>query len=362
MLVLAGAGAAYQLLSAALLGGAFRPAGAARLSSSAPVTILKPLHGAEPRLRANLATFAAQDYGGAVQIVCGVQSATDPAIAAVDRDMTLVVDSARHGSNAKVSNLVNMMAAAKHDILVLSDSDMAVAPGYLSQLVAALDQPSVGAVTCLYNGRGDAGFWSRLAAMGIDTHFLPSIVVGRAIGLADPCMGSTIAIRRATLDRIGGFPAFADVLADDYALGAAVRRLGLTVAIPPLLVTHACADSGFADLIRHELRWATTIRRLDPAGFIGSGLVNPLPFAVLAMLVLGPTPLAAAVFAATIASRLCVAVVVARLARSHAESLWLLPIRDFVTFGVFLAAFLVQSVDWRGSRLKVARDGRIGPG
>ena len=346
------AGIAYQLASALLL---TRLGDDRGMPGPAPaVTILKPLHGDEPRLAANLATFCGQDYPGPVQIVCGVAEATDPALAvARTLPVTIVADPTRHGTNAKVSNLINMMAVAEHDVVVLSDSDMAVPRDWLARVVAALDAPGVGAVTCLYHGRGDAGFWSRLAAQGITTHFLPSVLVGLAFGLARPCMGSTIAVQRATLDRIGGFAAVADVLADDHAIGEAVRSLGLTVAVPRFTIAHGCSETSLQDVIRHELRWATTIRRLDPLGYIGSGLVNPLPFAAIATVVNpGYWPLLAAAFVA----RACVTGVAGK---TGFGAYLRIPLRDFLTFGVFLGSFLVQSVDWRGSRLGIAHDGRI---
>ena len=368
MLAVGAGGCAYQLLAALLvrrwLAGGGPPAPPGPLPA---VTLLKPLHGAEPRLAANLATFLAQDYFGKVQMVCGVQDANDAALDAVaalraahpGTDIAVILDPTRHGANAKVSNLTNLLRAAAHDIIVLSDSDMAVTPDYLLRIVSELSAPGVGAVTCLYHGRGDAGGWSVLAAMAIGHGFLPSGIVGVATGMAAPCMGSTIALTRATLDRIGGFAAFKDVLADDYAIGAAVRSLGLTVAIPRFTIAHACADTGFAALAAHELRWNTTIRRLAPAGYAVSGWLNPVPVALLACLVLGFAPPALAVLAAALASRFAVALTVNAATKAPPGPLCWLPGRDILSFGLFIASFLVQSVDWQGSRLRVRRDGTI---
>lgn len=344
------AGVAYQLGGAWLLARLREPAAPC---THPAVTVLKPLHGAEPCLAANLRSVARQDYAGAVQIVCGVADAGDPALPAARAiGATIVVDRTQHGSNAKVSNLINMMRAAQHDVIVVSDSDMDVPPDWLARVVAALEAPGVGAVTCLYHGRGDAGVWSRLAAQGISTSFLPSVLVGLALGLAKPCMGSTIALTRATLDRIGGFAAVRDVLADDHAIGAAVRALGLTVAVPRFTIAHGCSETSLAAVVAHELRWAATIRRLDPAGYVGSGLVNPLPFALIAT---AAAPMLWPLVPAALAAR-C-AVVFAGDGRGGAY--WMVPLRDLLTFGVFLGSFLVQSVDWRGARLGIARDGRI---
>ena len=369
LLALAAAGALYTL-AAAWLVGRYR-AGPHPPHAEAPaVTILKPLYGAEPALAANLATFLAQDYAGAVQMVCGVAASKDPAVTAVEAlraahpgaDIALVADPATHGANAKISNLSNMMAAARHDLLVLSDSDMAVAPDYLARVTGALERPGVGAVTCLYHGRGQAGFWSRLAAAGIDWHFLPSVALGVALGRARPCMGSTIALHRDTLERIGGFPRFADILADDHAIGAAVRGLGLTVTVPPMLVAHSCAETSLLALAHHELRWLATVRGLDPVGYAGSVVTHPLPLALLGAALAGtsPAPLALlALLAAALAARLILAYRVGRIASERPVSLWLLPLRDMLSFLLFGIAFGVRSVDWRGSRLHMQAKGRL---
>jgi len=357
-------GIAYQVASAVAVWRTLGTVAAPSSPVTPAVTLLKPLHGVEPELATNLAGFARQGYSGDQQIVFGVSAADDAALTTVttlratapDADIAVVVDGERHGSNAKVSNLVNMMAAAKHDVLVVSDSDIAVGPDYLGRVVAALALPGVGAVTCLYHGRGDAGGWSRLAAQGISYGFLPSVVVGLRLGLAEPCMGSTIALTRATLDRIGGFAAFADILADDHAIGVAVRVPGLHVVVPAFTVAHGCVEPSLNDLIRHEVRWNVTIRRLDPWGYLGHGLVNPLPFALAATaLHVAAWPL----IAAAVGARILVAAAVDRATRTQPGPWRWLPARDILTFGLFIAGFLVQSVDWRGARLRVGRDGSI---
>jgi ceramide glucosyltransferase len=202
-----------------------------RPSSVAPATwpdisILKPLSGIEARLSENIETYFDQDYPGDIQYVFGVQDPDDgaiPVIRALMRrypglDLHLVVNGAAHGVNRKVSNLINMGQVARHPLIVLADSDVAVSPNYLRTLAAALAEPGVGVVTCLYRGLPNGGFWSRLSAMGIHDHFLPGAAVGLALGLARPCLGQTIALNRETLSWIGGFEAVADELADDYAI------------------------------------------------------------------------------------------------------------------------------------------------
>lgn len=344
----------------------------ARSAGGAPrreaVTLLKPLHGDEPRLVDNLASFLDQYHGGPVQLLCGVQRADDPAIAAVealrarhpDATIDLVVDPTVHGASGKISNLINMTVHAVHPIVILSDSDMIVAPDYLARILAALDVPGVGAVSCAFGGRGDAGFWSRLAAAGPSYQFLPGVVFAAATGLGRPCMGSTIALRRTTLDRIGGFAAFADILADDHAIGEAIHALGLRVAIPPMLVTHASVERGFGALWRHELRWGATVRGVVPAAYAGSIVGFPLP---LALLGLPYWPAAGAVLAtAALVVRLWIKRLVDRAAGVATAPAWLLPIRDCLSFAIFVASFFPRAVDWRGTRLGLDRGGRIVPG
>jgi ceramide glucosyltransferase len=341
--------------------------------ASRSITILKPLHGGEPRLLNNLASAIEQDYSAAIELICGVARADDPAIATVERlrslypdaDIQLIIDPRRHGGNAKVSNLANMMTHARHDLIVLADSDMSVPRDYLATLVAALGQPGVGAVSCLYTGRGDAGFWSRLVALGIDLHFLPATLIGLATRMAHPCMGSTIAMDRATLAEIGGFERFADTLADDYAIGTAVRASGRRVAIPDMLLTHGCAETSFMALLRQERRWNATIARIDPAGFAGSLILHPFALGLIAWLLAGGALIAGIAVILAFVSRAAIALRLAGAAprrRDVTETLaaiGLIPLRDLLSFGLFLTGFVTGSVDWRGTDIKLGRKGQL---
>jgi len=329
------------------------------------VTILKPLHDAEPRLADNLATFLEQDHDGPIQLLCGVQRPDDPAIAAIEAlrarfpaaRIDLIVDPTPHGANGKIANLINLEPHIAQDVVVLSDSDMVAPRDYLAGLLAALDRPGTGAVTLAYNGRGDAGFWSRIAAAGLSWQFLPAATFGVAHGLARPCMGSTIAMRRGTLAAIGGFRAFADVLADDYAIGEAVAAQGLRVVMPPMLVTHASIERDFGELWRHELRWGATVRDLVPLAHAMSVIGIPLPLALLAI-PFHPLPGVAAAGVALLA-RLAVARVADRRAGARPAPYWLLPLRDCLTFAILIASLTARSVDWRGATLRMEQDGRI---
>ena len=353
-------GLGYQAWAFAMLGRFF--AQKPDLANNAvPVSLLKPLYGAEPHLRENLQTFLAQDYGAPVQMVCGVNDEHDAALPVAEAlacaDVTVWRGPRLPGANGKMGSCAAMLHLAKHDTLILSDSDMVVEPDYLSRVVGALQQPGVGAVSCLYVGRGDAGLWSEIGAAMISWQTLPNMVVGLTGGMAQPCMGSTIALRRETLEQMGGFEALADVLADDHAIGAGVRAQGLGVAIPPLLLVHAGAEGSARALWRQHLRWAVTIRDLAGAGHYGSVVTHALPLAMLSA-VFFPA-LGGLLILAALALRVALAARVNRLAPIRPASLLLLPFADLFAFAIFLASLTAVAIDWRGAKLTMTGNGRI---
>jgi ceramide glucosyltransferase len=360
------ASASYALTAAHVAGRFFaRPA--ADVSSFPSVTILKPLHGAEPGLGKNLESFCAQDYPGGVQLLFGVQQAEDAAMLSVEAlrnayphcDVTVVIGACREAVNPKIGNLINMLPGARYDVLVLSDSDIGVPPDYLRKMAAALEEPGVGAVTCCYVGRPLDNIWSQLATAGIDYHFLPNVVLGMAFGLAKPCFGSTIALTRSVLAAIGGFEAYSDRLADDYEIGNAVRALGYRVAVLPFAVTHTCGETSCAALLRHELRWARTILAVEPVGYVGSAVTHALPLSLLGAALLGfPLP-ALAACAAALAARLHLKRKMDHMLARRGASPWLVPLRDVLSFVVFAGSFLPGRVDWRGRRYRVEGGGQL---
>ncbi|MBV8473573.1 MAG: glycosyltransferase, partial [Hyphomicrobiales bacterium] len=216
----------------------------------------------------------------------------------------------------------------------------------------------VGAVTCFYNGVGARGFWSKLSALAVNTHFLPNAAVGLRTGLAHPCFGSTIALNRETLANIGGFEAFADHLADDYAMGDAVRAAGLRVEAAPMLVAHSCAETSFADLWSHEMRWARTIRAIDPLGYAGSILTHPLPWALVAAATGAPRAGASLALIAMV-----IRIVLLRLATRDYKlawlTYWLVPVRDLLSFAVFVWSFFGADLTWRGRSYRMEANGRL---
>jgi ceramide glucosyltransferase len=363
------AGAGYAI-AAALLAERFMRAGKFEPHPFPAVSILKPLHRNEPGLSQNLETVFTQDYPGQMQIVFGVHDKADPAIAVVqalqarypDRDTVIVADPALYGANGKVSNLINMLPSARHDTLVLSDSDIAVPPHWLRQVTGALLRPGVGVVTCLYTGEpkhGSSRIWSSLAAMGTSYDFLPNVMLGASLGLAAPCFGSTIALRRATLEEIGGFQAFANLLADDYEIGRAVRARGYTLAIPALGVGHTAAEATARELFQHELRWTRTIRLVNPGGHMGSFVTFGFAFALICALLTGFSPLSLWALATTLAARLFLKYRIDAIFGTHAGPYWLLPVRDLLSFAVFVTSLFGETVHWRGTRFDVAPSGAM---
>jgi ceramide glucosyltransferase len=334
-----------------------------------PVTLLKPLCGAEPALLEHLRTFCEQDYPQ-FQIIFGVSDPADPALAVVARLATeyaqlpidVVVAPSPQCANLKVGNLVNMMALARHEILVLADSDTWVGPDYLAAVTAPLQQRDVGLVTCLYRDVPTAGVWSRLGAMYINEWYIPAVQLALLFGFRGYCSGQTLCIRRETLQRIGGFQSVADQLADDNRLGELVRAAGLRIELSRYPV-HAQHDEADGDsLAAHELRWMQTLRILRPGSFRLLFFSFSLPLAAIgaALAALEPRSRNAAggLLLMTAAARLFLHVG-ARLGdrRALLRDLWLLPVRDLLLCAVWCRTFFTSHIVWRGHAFAVGADG-----
>src|SRR5208337_715215 len=245
-----------------------------------PASVLVPLCGEESELRERLLALCRQNYGGALQLVGVVKSV---AAESPDVRIDLKIDPRQHGGNRKISNLINMAPLAQAEFLAIIDSDILVGPNHLSELASELESPGVGAVTCLYHGVG-SGLWSSLAALSINSDFLPNVIVGLGLGAARPCFGATIALRRRTLEAIGGLRAFADCLHDDYVVGERLREAGYAIAIPRFSVAHVCRERTARAFIQNQVRAARTIRMINPKGYAGSIIAHPAAFAIPATL------------------------------------------------------------------------------
>jgi ceramide glucosyltransferase len=352
-----------------------RPGSGGASLSPPPVTVLKPLCGAEPGLEHSLRSFCEQDYAGGVQIVFGVQHPADPALAVLERlkrdyprlDLTVVVDPSRHGASAKVSNLINMMRAARHDWLVLADSDVRAPPGYLTAVAAPLADPTVGIVTCPYRGLPGQGLWSHLGALFINDWFIPSVCVAALFGSRAFAFGATIALRRDTLNAIGGFRAIADQLADDYRLGELTRQRGQRTVLSDVVVETWVDERTFRQLVQHGLRWLRTIRVVRPAGYALSAVTFSVPMALLGCALADGTPLTLYLLAATMLLRMLLHLAAhapgptgSAAARPRTQ-LWAIPLADALGFALWCGAFLTREVQWRQDRYRVARDGSVQP-
>ncbi len=333
------------------------------------ITVLKPLHGDEPMLEAALASFCAQDYPE-FQIVFGVQSAQDSAIPVVDRlrarfpdlDMELVVDPTSHGLNRKIANLINMFPSARHNTLVISDSDMHAAPDYLAQVADALCVPGTGLVTTLYTGLpAQGGLAGQLGASYITQSFAAGALMARGLGRQD-CMGATMALTRETLLRIGGLPVLSSFVADDAVLGARVRELGKHVALAHCVPATTVGETSLAALFRHELRWARTIRAVEPLGFAVSVIQFPAFWALLTLVMSGGAAWAFGLWLAAITWRGMLGRSVERAMGGARTPLWLPAVRDVLSMAVLLSAYMGAEVAWRGHVLTTREDTHFAAG
>ena len=335
------------------------------LAAGPAVTVLKPLCGAEPDLYANLRSFCVQAYSD-YQIVFGVRDSSDPALAVAHRlaaefpdlSIDIAVNAQQHGSNRKVSNLINMLACAKHDVLVIADSDALVGPDYLATVTAPLQDQKTGLVTCLYHSVPTGTHWSRLGAMYVNEWYIPSVLLARLFGNREFASGQTLCLRRETLTAIGGLRSIAHHLADDYKLGAAVRSLGKEIVLSSYVPTARQYDPSLDDLIQHETRWMRTIRVLRPASFPFLFVTFTAPLAVIGFVLSAAEASCVGIGLALLTACIGARVLLHWLAKRASESggragLWLVPIRDVLVCWVWCRAFLISRVTWRGAEFEV---------
>ena len=357
------------------------------LDYTPPATIFKPVRGADAEAYENFASFLRQDYPE-YQIIFGLREESDPAAPIIrrliadfpERDVELVISSGEFGHNAKVSNLQNMYAKAKHDVLLIADSDIRVGPDYLRRVMAPLRpqdgpqvslqvgaqvrRPQVGMVTCLYRGTNAKTFAGLLENIGVSSTFAPDVCSARALQGVKFAFGSTIAMRRETLERMGGFPALADYLADDFLLGSHAAKEGLEVVLSDCVVEHVSAPDTFAAMLRHQLRWARTVRVSRPWGYRGMILTHGMATALMATLAWRFSGFALWLLVLTILARLLPLFVVGVYGlkdRALARYFWLAPIRDLIAFGVWAVGLVGDEIEWRGVRFRVTAGGKLAP-
>jgi ceramide glucosyltransferase len=341
------------------------------LSFTPPATIFKPVRGADAEAYENFASFCRQDYPEC-QIIFGAREENDPVVPIIRRlmadfpdcDIELVISANEIGHNAKVSNLQNMYAKAKHDLLLVIDSDIRVEPDYLRRVIAPMQQPDVGMVTCLYRGVNATTLAGLLENIGISSTFGPEVCSARALEGIAFALGSTIVMRRDLLERIGGFPALADYLADDFLLGNYTAREGYEVVLSDCVVEHVSDHDTLSAMLKHQLRWGRSTRISRPWGYRGLILTYGTATALLSLLAWNFSSFAWRLFAATMLIRFLPVFVVGVWGlkdRVLARYFWLVPLRDLITFGVWVVSFFGDEIEWRGMKFRVAPDGKLAP-
>ena len=331
------------------------------------MTVLKPLCGVEPETYECLRSFCDQDYPE-FQVLFGIADPADPVVPLVERlkrefpqrDVQVTIDRRQHGSSRKVSNLINLMARASHDYIILADSDVRVARDYLARVVAPLQEPDVGIVTCPYRGVSRHGRWSNLGAMFINEWFMPSVRVAAQGGSRAFAFGATIGLRREVLARMGGFHTIADHLADDYRLGELTRAMGLRTALSDVEVEIAVVENTFEELAAHEIRWLRTIRAVRPSSYLFCFVTFGVPVSLIGALLAGGTEGVWELCGATLIARLALHFR-KRQAGANMADVLLIPLRDSLSLALWCWSLTTRRVKWRDQDLEICSDGSVLP-
>ena len=333
------------------------------LTSSEPISILKPLSGLDLGLESNLRTFFEQDYSG-YEILFAVREPSDPAAAVVEKlqreypqiATQLLITGESPYPNAKVYSLNFMLGAAKHDLIVMSDSDTRVTPDMLTTVAAEFQDFHLGVATCPYRAMPGSGFWSRLETVGMNTDFMAGVLVARMLEGMRFAVGPTIVARRRVLEEMGGVERLKDYLAEDFVMGKLAAEAGYGVALSSYVIEHHIGSSDLRHNIAHRLRWVRSTRRSRPFGYLGQLFTMPLP---LALLVCAVKPAWWPMLVVAVMMRLIAAYVVSRRVLRAKIDWLLLPIEDLATFCVWIAGFFGNTIVWRGRRYRLHADGRF---
>lgn len=329
-----------------------------------PATVLVPAHGHQPGLEHCLRSVCMQRYP-VFQVVFGLHTPDDSARPVIEkliaefpeRDLKLVIDGRMIGANPKNCNLANMYPSARHDVVVMVDSDVRVGPDFLTGVVAPLADRSVGGVTCLYTAAAEPNFASRLGALAINDWFVPSALVDLGRRTIDICYGAAIAVTREALERIGGFEAMGSAVAQDFVFGQRLVKHGYRIALADEVVETVMAEPSLRSLFRHELRWNRAVRACRPRDHLLSVVMQSLPLTALLLFLPGASAPAVATLAAFVGLRIALHYVVrAHIPISGAPHPWLVPVRECASFGVWVASFLTKRVRWGARTLVVGDD------
>jgi ceramide glucosyltransferase len=347
---------------------------AARPGFTPPLTLLKPVHGDEPDLDANLATFFEQDYPQYEILFC----AREPNDAGLETARRVAARYPRipvrffstGGSpdyiNAKVASLERMEAEAAYGILVISDSDVRVTPEYLRAVALPFADPKVGAMCCPYRGvAAEGGLWARLEAVGMSVEMTSGVLVARAMEGMQFVLGPTMAFRRETIRQMGGFKVTADYCADDFVLGNEAFKLGQTVVLSHHAIDHMVINSTLWSSLKHQVRWMKSTRFSRPKGHFGTSLTFSVPFGLLgcaSAACLGHPWWGLALLGWSVATRLALSIAVGRVVvrdTSWFGLLLLYPVRDLMGFGFWTASYLGRRILWRGRVFELLAGGKM---
>lgn len=334
------------------------------------ITIIKPVKGMDAESYKNFASFCSQDYPGNTQLLFAVASADDPVIPVIRQlihnfpslDISLVINPSIHGPNYKVSNLINAFPQAKHEIIIVCDSDIRVPQDYLLSVSRHFRDPRAGVVTSLYRTSTVHGIATAIEATGFDAEMIPNVMVALQLEGLSFALGASMAVRREALAAIGGFEALAGYLADDYQLGNKIHRAGWSIALDNCFVESMVRKESIPAVLSRQLRWARTMRVSRPGGYFASGVTLPFPAAMLALLI-SPTFLNALVAIMLLYTvRLAVTTTFSRAFTRDGllpRWLWLIPLRDMLAFCTWALAFLGNRVEWRGRRFRLKPGGTL---
>lgn len=334
------------------------------------VSILKPLKGFDHDMYASFVSHCHQQYAGEYELLFGVSSVEDPAVAAVEQlkaefpetSIRLILTPEVLGANGKVGSLAQMVPQAKGDYLVINDSDIKVSPHYLARVIAPFADGQVGMVTALYRGRSHGTLGSKMEALGISTDFSAGVLTARKIeGGIRFGLGSTLAMPSTALEAIGGLTPLADYLADDYELGARIAAKGYRVVLMDEVVETTVPAYRFGQFLEHQLRWARGMRDARKRGYLGVVFTFGLPWALLNVIAAGASLSSLALLSLVLAARVTVALAVGVGVLRDAQvlrDLWLLPLRDMVALAVWAWSYAGNTVAWRGKKFTL-RDGKL---
>jgi ceramide glucosyltransferase len=359
VLVLAAAPLVYYLVAIFAAVRFFLRERARRLPEFAPpVSLLKPVHGADFASQTNFESFCVQNYPDYEILFC-VNTMDDPAVPLLrqvirdfpQRSIRILSNASKIGSNQKVNNLVLLAREAKHEIIVQSDGDVRVSPDYLKNLVAEFADPAVGVVSCFYRGVSEKNFWAEVEAVGAASDFFAGALVANLPGQVTFALGASVATTKTWLAKIGGYEALADLLADDYEIGNRVHRAGGKVLLSREAVWTMYPAQTLKSFWEHQVRWARTVRLVRPASFFGLLVTHGLPWCVLAAAVAPSALVGAGFVGAYLVLRLLMAWVVGVWGVQDAvlrRKLWVVPVRDAIHFAVWVAGFASNRVKWGG--------------